>query len=98
MKRLFKLFSLLTAIFFFAVSPAFANDLTYPINLITPDGIGGSVGNITIENSDYGLLITPDVKGLAPGVHGFHIHANASCDAAEKDGQLVPGLRSRRSL
>ena len=26
------------------------------------------------------------------GVHGFHLHANGSCAAAEKDGKMVPAL------
>ncbi|MGB7921253.1 MAG: superoxide dismutase family protein [Desulfobacterales bacterium] len=32
------------------------------------------------------------LNGLAPGLHGFHVHENPSCAAAEKDGNSVPGL------
>lgn len=38
------------------------------------------------------MLFTPALNGLPPGVHGFHIHENPSCDAAEKEGKPVPAL------
>jgi Cu-Zn family superoxide dismutase len=34
----------------------------------------------------------PDLNGLAPGLHGFHVHENPSCAAAEKNGKSIPGL------
>jgi superoxide dismutase, Cu-Zn family len=39
-----------------------------------------SFGVITAKNTRYGLLLTPQLKGLPPGAHGFHIHVNPSCD------------------
>ena len=38
------------------------------------------IGNITFVNSEYGVIIEPDLKDLMPGMHGFHIHVNPSCD------------------
>ncbi len=38
------------------------------------------LGIVTITETPYGLLFMPQLKGLAPGVHGFHIHQNSSCD------------------
>jgi Cu-Zn family superoxide dismutase len=29
---------------------------------------------------------------LVPGVHGFHLHQNPSCDAKENDGKMVAAL------
>src|SRR5690606_19145713 len=28
-------------------------------------------------------------KGMAPGLHGFHVHENGSCEATEKEGKAV---------
>src|SRR5690606_39040616 len=35
-------------------------------------------------------VFTPSLSGLQPGLHGFHVHANPSCDAAEKEGKPSP--------
>jgi len=50
------------------------------------------VGSITIAETKYGLVFTPNLEGLTPGVHGFHVHENGTCQPAEKDGKPVPGL------
>lgn len=39
-----------------------------------------SVGNVTFSKTPYGLLITPHLHDLKPGLHGFHIHQNPSCE------------------
>ena len=49
------------------------------------------VGDVTIVQSEYGTVFTPNLKGLPAGVHGFHIHENASCDSAVKNGKTVLG-------
>ena len=55
-------------------------------------GVGSMLGTVTITETEYGLVFTPDLKGLPNGVHGFHLHENGSCESAEKDGKMVPGL------
>ena len=55
-------------------------------------GVGTMLGTVTITESQYGLVFTPNLKGLPSGVHGFHLHENGSCEPAEKDGKMVPGL------
>lgn len=58
----------------------------------TDNGAGKVIGTIDIQETDYGLLFTPSLAGLPPGVHGFHLHENPSCDAAEKEGKPVAAL------
>lgn len=63
---------------------------TVELNLAGPDGVGKAIGSITIEQNKYGTVLTPNLKGLPPGVHGFHLHQNPSCDVAQADGKAVP--------
>lgn len=37
-------------------------------------------GTVTFNDTPYGLLITPKLTQLPPGLHGFHLHQNPSCD------------------
>ncbi len=38
-----------------------------------------NIGMITASNTRYGLLLTPQLTSLPPGLHGFHLHAMANC-------------------
>lgn len=60
-----------------------------PMNLVDEKGVGASAGQVTISESKYGLVFTPSLQGLLPGIHGFHLHQNASCEPKEKDGKMV---------
>lgn len=60
------------------------------IHLVDAEGKQDAIGSIEISETEHGLLFTPDLKSLPGGVHGFHVHENGSCDAAEKDGKIVP--------
>ncbi len=65
-------------------------DVTVPMALATEQGPGKEVGTVTIAQTRYGLVFTPELHDMAPGVHGFHVHEKASCAAQEKDGKLTP--------
>lgn len=67
-------------------------DIIVNMHTVTDAGVAESIGTLTLSHSRYGTVITPNLAGLAPGLHGFHMHTNPSCEAAEKDGQMVPGL------
>lgn len=58
-----------------------------PMNLVDEKGTVSAVGEVTITESPYGVVFTPSLSGLPAGVHGFHVHENASCAPAEKDGK-----------
>ena len=89
MKRQFQFFLFIGALSIGAVAQA---DTTVTMNLVDENGVGKEVGQITISESPYGLVLTPALTGLPPGARGFHMHENPSCDAKEKDGKKVPGL------
>ena len=67
-------------------------DATVQMFMVDAKGVNSSAGQITISESKYGLVFSPSLKGLPPGLHGFHLHQNPSCDAKEKDGNMVPAL------
>ncbi|MCE8004463.1 superoxide dismutase [Cu-Zn] SodC [Billgrantia ethanolica] len=59
------------------------------INWVSADGIEDSIGTITLEDTDHGLLLTPDLREMPPGVYGFHVHENPSCEPGEdEDGNM----------
>lgn len=62
------------------------------MNRVDAHGVGSPVGQITITESPHGLVFSPALTGLAPGLHGFHLHENPSCAAKEKDGKAVAAL------
>ena len=69
-----KILTLLLASASFAASAA-----SYvPMHLVDATGTGEKVGTITITSTPYGLVFTPALKGLPPGLHGFHVHQNPS--------------------
>ncbi|MBL27450.1 MAG: superoxide dismutase [Cu-Zn] SodC2 [Rhodospirillaceae bacterium] len=54
--------------------------------------LGAEIGVVHLSDSEYGLMLTPNLSDLEPGAHGFHVHENGSCMAAEKEGKMIPGL------
>lgn len=66
-----------------------ADESTVNINALKD---GQSMGSILLsEYDDDGVVFTPDLKGLTPGLHGFHIHQNPDCSFATKNGEKVLG-------
>lgn len=73
-----------------ATSLQASETVTVTLEQATENGTGAPVGTVTISQSPYGLVFTPDLQGLEPGAHGFHVHTEANCNAAEVDGKLTP--------
>ena len=58
-----------------------AKTIVVPMYLVAQNGTGESVGDVTIRSATQGgVVFTPHLHGLTPGVHGFHIHQKPSCD------------------
>lgn len=87
-----KRFAIIFASLLLASGTAWAESMTIEMSSATPSGAGPAVGTIAVEDTPYGALFTPDLAGLAPGLHGFHVHENPDCGPGEKDGAMVPGL------
>ena len=68
-----------------------AAELTVSLSAASAQGAGASLGNVRIAETPYGLVFHPQLTGLAPGLHGFHVHEKPSCDPAEKDGAPARG-------
>jgi superoxide dismutase, Cu-Zn family len=69
-------------------------------------GVGQFLGRITVKNTmikiggrdEAALLLKPNLIGLRPGPHAFHIHEYPNCGPKEKDGVMVPGLAAGAHL
>lgn len=72
--------------------PALAETMEVPIYAVAPTGQGKSVGSVTLTDTQYGMLITPNLHGLIPGIHGFHVHQNPDCsnNGAAAGGHFDP--------
>lgn len=71
----------------FAAGSAQAAPLNIKLHAVDASGTGQQVGTVKVEQSRYGLVFTPALSGLAPGIHGFHLHTNPDCAPGSKDGQ-----------
>jgi Cu-Zn family superoxide dismutase len=62
------------------------------IHNISAAGIGATIGSIRFEAQPDGLRLVRDISGLPPGLHAFHLHETASCDAAPSNGRMTAGM------
>lgn len=95
MKRRFKLLAIAAVLSLYGAAQAEGtpqSTLTVPMNMVDENGVGATVGQVTISESPYGLVFTPSLTGLPAGLHGFHVHENPSCETKEQDGKNVPAL------
>jgi Cu-Zn family superoxide dismutase len=70
----------------------FAEDIVIKVNLVDEHGVGKDIGTVAASDSKYGLILTPQLNDLPPGLHGFHVHDKPDCSHAMKDGKAVPAL------
>lgn len=89
----FQLTALLLAASGISAAPASPVDtagIVVPMYVANAEGRVGWIGDVTISESPYGLVFSPELRALPPGLHGFHLHQNASCASSEKDGVVTP--------
>ena len=70
----------------------FAEEVVVKVSLVNEQGVGKEIGTVTASDSKFGLILTPQLSDLTPGLHGFHVHDKPDCSHAMKDGKAVPAL------
>jgi Cu-Zn family superoxide dismutase len=58
-------------------------DVTAAVAVLHPTEGNDVHGIVLFEHTADGVQLTADVSGLAPGQHGFHIHALGDCSAPD---------------
>ena len=66
-----------------------AESIVVKVDLVDASGATQPAGTVSIDETQYGLVFTPQLSGLTPGQHGFHVHENASCASGVKDGKAT---------
>lgn len=74
------------------VALAHGSEIVVKMHMADATGPGAAVGTVRIVETAYGLVFQPELSGLPPGLHGFHVHQNPSCAPKDKDGKPVPAL------
>ena len=70
---------------------ALAAEMSVTLMQISETGTGAAVGTVRIVETPHGLVFHPQLKGLAAGLHGFHVHERPSCGPGQSDGKTVAG-------
>jgi Cu-Zn family superoxide dismutase len=69
-----------------------AATLQAALHQVTEQGVGESVGTVTIADGPNGAVFTPALQNLPPGEHGFHVHENGECGPGpDPQGRVIPG-------
>ena len=86
---------LLVVVGLLTTTPGWCDALEVTLHRIDASGVGESIGSVTAQDTDQGLVIYPDLVGLSPGEHGFHLHSIGSCEPGQNaEGTMVAGLAS----
>lgn len=84
---------LTAALTVFFAGTAFADKISVDVYSVSAEGMGKKIGTIRAEDSDRGLVLKVNIKGVTAGEHGFHVHAHASGEPAEgPDGKMGAAL------
>ena len=89
--------SLTAVIFLFAANIVYANNAIH-ISIFSTEN-NKQFGTITAVDTEHGLMLTPSLTGLPPGLHGFHVHQNPSCaDHGMAAGDHLDPAKTNRHL
>lgn len=76
-------------------APTSAAGIKIPMSSVNAQGIDKPIGSISAVDTPDGLKLTPNLRNLPAGLHGFHVHDKASCEATpdpDKGGAMTPAL------
>ena len=59
------------------------------MNEIDASGKTTAIGTVTLSETPYGVLFTPNLHGLPTGMHGFHLHEKPNCANTTVDGVVA---------
>ncbi|HLV77355.1 MAG TPA: superoxide dismutase [Cu-Zn] SodC [Marinobacter sp.] len=62
-------------------------EIEVEMHKVTAEGGGAVIGTVTLKQHEHGVLLVPELEGLAAGLHGFHLHENGDCSPGVKDGK-----------
>ncbi|MGP1484698.1 MAG: superoxide dismutase family protein [Campylobacter sp.] len=86
MKKVFMFSALLSCVLFaheMEFDPKAGKHLVIPMEQLDEKG-NTNIGEIVAIDTNYGVALFPNLKGLESGMHGFHVHQNPDCGATEK--------------
>ena len=63
-----------------------------PLRTRLSDTAGANVGSMTFKRDRGGVAVSASLRGLPPGFHGFHVHAND--DPSNGEGCIAPAFTS----
>lgn len=66
-----------------AAQPAASAQVTKAIAVVHPLGDSKVSGKVVFTQTRSGVEISAEIKGLAPGKHGFHVHEFGDCSMAD---------------
>ena len=69
-----RLSQIILVICLMTVLPAWSEALEGTMNRIDENGRGEMIGTVTVQDTDQGLVMYPNLSGLPEGEHGFHLH------------------------
>ncbi|HYG90124.1 MAG TPA: superoxide dismutase [Cu-Zn] SodC [Azospirillum sp.] len=70
-----------------------SSEVRVTMNRIDAGGVGAVIGTVTLTDTPQGLMVRPDLTGLPPGEHGFHVHERPDCGPGPNpQGQPAAGL------
>lgn len=65
--------------FISCTSSLYAQSISVKFYTVVKGDAGQYLGKVTLQDTKYGLLISPQLSKLTPGLHGIHVHVNPSC-------------------
>jgi superoxide dismutase, Cu-Zn family len=83
---------ILTSIIMSLATWAAADEIVIPMQLVNEQGAGKNIGVVRAADTAYGLLLTPQLSDLTPGIHGFHVHQHPDCGAIVPAGKPAAAM------